>query len=245
VKLGQLVQKASSSVAQVRQDPSVRSTLYLLLGVLSLGVLSALVGYLFGHESLKGVTQPDMNPFVGASASQGQYPRQGGYLLKESDILTQVQKQTKGIAKASEPKKPEKPADKKAGQATASPSPKATQPAQTKLPLWVQAQGVRLEVRSLKVEGGSITLDVAMQNSSPKDVQFLYDFLDVSDDQSQFLSSEVNGLPTQFPAKSETYSGVIKISGISPSSTQWISLALADYPDQKVELKVPKILLKQ
>jgi hypothetical protein len=239
VKVNQLIQRASSSIGQLRQDPSIRLTLYLLLGVFALGVLSALVGYLFGHESLKGVTQPNMNPFT--ASAQGQYPREGSYLLKESDILAKVERETKGISKASEPKKQE-PAKK---DAKASPSPSPDKNQQTSLPISVQSQGIRLEVRALTVANDEIALDVEMRNESAKEVQFLYDFLDLSDDQSQVLSSEVKGLPTKFPPKSETFNGVIKVSGVPQNSIKWISLALADYPDQKVELKIPKIFIKQ
>jgi hypothetical protein len=246
VKVNQLVKNASASVAQLRQDPAIRLTLYLLLGVFTLGFFSALVGYFFGYESLKGVTQPDMNPFV-ASSSQGQYPREGSYLLKESDILTKVERETKGISKASEPKKQAQTTAKKdenKKDAKASPSPVVDKDQQTSLPTAVQSQGVRLEVRALTVEADGLSLDVSMRNEGAKEVQFLYEFLDISDDQSQVLATEVKGLPTKFAPKSETFSGVIKISGVSSDSVKWISLALADYPDQKVELKIPKMLVK-
>ncbi len=245
MKLNQLVKNASASVGQLRQDRSIRLTLYLLMGVFTLGIFSALVGYFFGHDSLKGVTQPDMNPFV-ASSTQGQYPREGSYLLKESDILTKVERETKGISKSSEPKKQAQATAKKDGKdAKASPSPAAEKDQQTTLPTTVQSQGIRLEVRAMTVEANELSLDVAMRNEGAKEVQFLYDFLDVSDDQSQVLTTEVKGLPTKFAPKSETFSGVIKISGVSSESVKWISLALADYPDQKVELKIPKILIKK
>jgi hypothetical protein len=245
VKVNQIVKNASASVSQLRQDPAIRLTLFLLLGVFTLGFFSALVGYFFGHESLKGVTQPDMNPFV-ASSTQGQYPREGGYLLKESDILAKVERETKGISKSSEPKKQAQTTAKKdVKDAKASPSPAAEKDQQTSLPATVQSQGIRLEVRAMTVEANGLSLDVVMRNEGAKEVQFLYDFLDVSDDQSQMLSTEVKGLPTKFAPKSETFSGVIKISGVSSGSVKWISLALADYPDQKVELKIPKILVKQ
>jgi hypothetical protein len=241
VKVNQLIQKASSSVEQLRQDPAIRLTLYLLLGVFILGVFSAFVGYLFGHESLKGVTQPNMNPFM--ASAQGQYPREGGYLMKESDVLAKVERETKGISKASEPKKQDQA--KKDPKVSSSPSPSPDKNQQTSLPTSVQSQGVRLEVRALTVAENGMTLDVTMRNEGTKEVQFLYDFLDISDDQSQVLSSEVKGLPTKFPPKSETFSGTIKVSGVSKDSIKWVSLALADYPDQKVELKIPKISIKQ
>lgn len=243
MKVDQLFKKASTSVAQLQLDRSVKITLGLLAGVLTLGFLSALLGFLFGHESLKGVTQPDMNPFVGTSTPKRQYPRQGTYLLKESDILAKVERETKNISKPDEPKKAAQSAEKKdpSKNATSSPSPAP----KTSLPITVQSQGMRLEVRSLAVDGDGMTLDVTMQNGGAKEVQFLYDFLDISDDQSLFLSTEVKGLPTKFAAKSESFSGVIKIFGASAESIKWLSLSLADYPDQKIELKIPKILLKK
>lgn len=246
VKVNQLVSKASSSVRQLRKDPAIRLTLFLLCGVLGLGLISAVIGYFFGHESLKGVTQPDMNPFVASSAQQ--YPREGGYLVKESDILAKVERETKGISKSNEPKK--QAADKKDAKETkdgkdgkASPTADKNQQS-VSLPTTVQSQGVKLEVRALTVASDGFTLDVTMRNEGTKDIQFLYDFLDISDDQSQPLSTEVNGLPTKLSPKSETFSGTIKVSGGSPSSIKWISLGLADYPDQTVELKIPKILIK-
>jgi hypothetical protein len=237
------VKKASASVAQLQLDRSVKLTLGLLAGVLTLGLLSAIVGFLFGHESLKGVTQPDMNPFVGTANPQRQYPRQGTYLLKETDILAKVERQTKNISKPDEQKKPAQTAEKKdpSKTATSSPSPAP----KTSLPITVQSQGMRLDVRSLAVDGNGMTLEVTMQNGGAKEVQFLYDFLDISDDQSLFLSTEVKGLPTKFAAKSESFNGVIKILGTSADSIKWLSLSLADYPDQKIELKIPKILLKK
>jgi hypothetical protein len=242
VKVNQLVDKASSSVRQLRQDPAIRLTLYLLLGVLSLGFFSAIVGYFFGHESLKGVTQPDMNPFV-VSSAQGQYPREGGYLVKESDILAKVERETKGISKSGDTKKAAPATAKK--DAKASPSLAAEKNQSTSLPVKVQSQGMHLEVRSMTVGSDGFTLDVTMRNESAKEIQFLYDFLDIADDQSQPLTAEVKGLPTKLSPKSETYSGVIEVSGVSPSSVKWISLGLADYPDQTIDLKIPKILVKQ
>jgi hypothetical protein len=245
VKVPQLLKKASSSVAQVSADPSIRLTLFLLVGVLGLGLLSALIGYLFGHQSLKGVTQPDMNPFVNSSTGQGQYPRQGTYLLKESDILSKVERETKGISKSSEPKKTDKPDDKKKeGDDKSSPSPSANSAQQVSLPTSLKVQGMNLEIKSLTVDGDAIVLDVAMRNEGAQDVQFLYDFLDISDDRSQALSSEIKGLPAKFPAKSETFNGAIKVLGVTPKSSKWIALTLADYPDQKIEFKIPKLMLK-
>ena len=239
MKVDRLLKRTSASLAQVRIDRATRLTLFLLAGVLSLGVVSAVLGFLFGHESLKGVTQPDMNPFVGVSAPQQQYPRQGGYLIKEKDVLAKVSRETKTVAKPDEHKKAAKPDPKAEKAANGKPTP----PPKTSLPMAVQSQGVRLDVRSMTPTSDGMTLEVTMQNDSPREVQFLYDFLDISDSQSLFLSTEVKGLPTKFTAKSEKYSGVIKVFGAPASEVKWISLSLSDYPDQRIELKIPKIVI--
>jgi hypothetical protein len=244
VKVDHLLKRASASVAQIQVDRATRLTLGLLAGVVTLGIASAVVGFLFGHESLKGVTQPDMNPFIGTATPQHQYPRQGTYLIKESEILTKVERETKNISKPDEPKKAAQPDKKKTSKtpnSKASPSPAP----QASLPMSAQSQGVRLEVRALTLTSDGMNLDITMQNGSSREVRFLYDFLDISDDQSLFLSTEVKGLPTNFAPKSESFSGVIRVFGASPDQIKWISLSLADYPDQKVELKIPKILLKK
>lgn len=245
MKVAPLFQKASASLAQVRQDPSIRVTLNLLLGVFVLGLLSALGGYFFGHQSLRGVTQPDMNPFVEGASPQGKYPRQGTFLLKESAILTQVERETKGIAKAGEAKKSSPSPSAQSKTEKGKPSPKAEAKQAKSLPIAVKSQGVYFNVRSLEATDGGIALDVEMRNDGAQSVQFLYDFLDISDDQSQFLSSEVKGLPTNFPPKSEAFRGVIKVSGVSQTQTKWIAIELSDYPDQKVELKIPKISVEK
>lgn len=245
MKVDQLLKKASTSIGQIQIDRSVQLTLGLLIGVLGLGILSAVLGFLFGHESLKGVTQPDMNPFAGGAAPQQQFPRQGNFLLKESEILAKVERETKNISKPDEPKKPAQEAKDANQKDPAKPSASPSPVTQTSLPISVQSQGMRLEVRSLSADSDGLTLEVTMQNGGAKEVQFLYDFLDISDNQSLFLSTEVRGLPTKFAPKSESFSGVIKVFGASADSVKWLSLSLADYPDQNIELKIPKILIKQ
>lgn len=209
-----------------------------------------MVGYFFGYQSLKGVTQPDKNPFLGTSASGEDYPRQGSPFVSEQDIINQVEKQIKGISKSQQAAKKEaaqankdKDKDKdKDKNATASPSPKDGNA--KSLPIVAKSQGVILEIRSVTFTEDNTTLDVALRNEGNAPVQFLYDFLDVTDNQSQTFSTEVKGLPTDLKPKSETYSGTIKIIGVSEEASKALTLSLSDYPEQRIKLEASGIPIK-
>lgn len=108
-------------------------------------------------------------------------------------------------------------------------------------PIKAQSQGMNFEVRSLLPEANNLVLNVAVRNGSDQPIQFVYTFLDITDDQGQVLFSEVRGLPTEFQPKGETFFGTIKILDINPDSVKKISLALNDYPDQKVKIEVKNI----
>jgi hypothetical protein len=249
VKLAKVLQNFVQSAQQIQRDPSVRFSLFLLSGVFVIGVVCAIVGYVFGYQSLKGVTQPDKNPFLGTSASGETYPRQGNQFVSEQDIVNQVEKQIKGINKSQQAAKKEsdqnkdKDKDKNKGKdASASPSPKNENA--KSLPIIAQSQGVTLEIRSVSFAEGNTTLDVALRNGGNAPVQFLYDFLDVTDNQSQTFSTEVKGLPTDLKPKSETYSGTIKIIGVSAESSKALTLSLSDYPEQRIKLEASGIPIK-
>jgi hypothetical protein len=248
VKLVKVLQGFAQSAQQLRRDPSVKFSLFLLSGVLVIGIFSAVVGYFFGYQSLKGVTQPDKNPFLGTSASGEEYPRQGSPFVSEQDIINQVEKQIKGISKSQQAAKKEaaqanKDKDKDRDKnATASPSPKDGNA--KSLPIVAKSQGVTLEIRSVSFTEGNTTLDVTLRNEGNAPVQFLYDFLDVTDNQSQTFSTEVKGLPTDLKPKSETYSGTIKIIGVSEEASKALTLSLSDYPEQRIKLEASGIPIK-
>ncbi len=240
---------ASSSRKSFQLDPSVWFTLWLLLSVVVVGTASSLLGYFFGHESLKGVTQPDANPFFGgADTPQRQFPRQGTKLLKERDIIVQVHREISGLQKqdvassgtAAKSKDAADKADKKDEANPSSSSAKSSAKGQS-FPLTARQQNVELTIRSLAVDADDLVLDVTLKNAGSTPVEFLYDFLDVTDNRGQFLPAEVKGLPSELQPNSDSFSGVIRILGVSPDQVTWLSLSLMDYPDQKVKLEFSKI----
>ncbi|WP_236619109.1 hypothetical protein [Acaryochloris sp. CCMEE 5410] len=220
-----------------RIDPSIKRTVLLLLLMLIVGSICGTVGYVFARQSLKGITQPATNPFLKESDDLDRRPRQGADFLNEKDLIAKVKSQTSGanIAKekqktAPKPKKP-KSSDSKED--------KKSQP--KSLPIKVNNQGMNFEVKSLSREDDTLLLNVALQNSSDKTIQFVYTFLDITDEQGQALFSEIRGLPTEFKPKGEIFFGTIKILDVPPETVEKISISLNDYPDQKVKFDIQNI----
>ena len=98
-----------------------------------------------------------------------------------------------------------------------------------------------MDIRSLVQKDDEIVLNVAMMNGSSDPVQFIYTFLDVSDNKGYSLSSEVIGIPETLEANSETHVGTIRVLDTPPGAATRLSLRLTDYPDQKINLEIKDI----
>ena len=205
-----------------------------------IGAATGFVGYLFGRNSLKGITQPDLNPFLNSVGDTSENPRQGLGFLKEDELIKKVQVQTRGAE--AKPAKPEakkdssKKDDKQAGQKKPE-----VKKADGKFPIRLESEQVKMDIRSLVQEEEEIVLSVAMTNGSDKPVQFIYTFLDVSDNKGYSLTSEVVGIPETLDPKSETHVGTIRVLDTPPGAATRLSLKLTDYPDQKIDLAVKDI----
>lgn len=214
------------------------------------GAGSGMVGFLFGQQSLKGITQPALNPFLNTAEALKDRPSQGVILAKERDIIDKVKKQISGDGKGNKPNSESKnsPSPKQSPEADAKPAePSSPSDASTpaSLPLTVEDQGMNLEVRSLAREADSLVLNVALTNKGAKPRQFLYSFLDVTDEQGQALFTEIRGLPAQLQPESETYLGTIRITDVPEGSIDQISMKLTDYPNQKLNLEILNIPIPQ
>ncbi|MCM1982927.1 hypothetical protein [Lyngbya confervoides] len=232
---------ASSATTTSSISSNAKFTLLLLGIMLLIGAATGLAGYFFGRNSLRGITQPDINPFINNSEETGQNPRQGVSFLKETQIIQQSKALTQNSnAKVESPDKPDNQA-KQSTPAAEKKQGKTTQKASGKYPIQLKSQGIRLDIRSLTQKGDEIELDVAMANGGEKPVQFIYTFLDVTDDEGFALSSEVVGIPETLQPQSETHVGTITIFDAPPGSIKRLNLSLTNYPDQNVSLEVKDI----
>ncbi|NJM67138.1 MAG: hypothetical protein HC851_16445 [Acaryochloris sp. RU_4_1] len=209
--------------------------------VILVGSLTGAAGYWFARQSLKGVTQPAANPFLDSTDELNRRPRQGADFLSEKDLIAKVKSQTSGSDATKQKKARSQQAKEDAKAKTSDQKAEDAKPTTQSFPVKVQSQGMNLEIRSLIQEDNTLVLKVALQNTSNKTIQFVYTFLDITDDQGQALFSEIRGLPTEFKPKGETFFGTIKILDVPPENVKTISLSLNDYPDQNVKLDVQNI----
>ena len=218
-------------------------TLMLLILMLGAGCVSGMWTFKLGHQALKDVTQPDVRTNrlrgrKGTSLQPGEVA-----ILKEEDILTNVKTWIESKGKHPKPEKPqnEKKSSKQIPvQKTQSAAGEISQPG---FPITSRNQGVTLEVLSARYSGGSLLLKLNFKNEGAKAVQFLYSFLDVTDDQGRTLSANTQGLPEDLPANGQIFSGTLSIPMVLLDNVKKVSLTLTDYPEQQLRLQVPNIPL--
>lgn len=223
---------------------TVTLTLILLTLMAGAGYTSGLWGFAVGREALKGVTQPDARPSSKIKNRKAASAQQGGVvMLKEEDILTTVKARVEGKGKNAKPEKPQ-PKNKELIKKTPAPKTQVVDVPQPGFPLTTRNQGVTLDILSARYSGGALLLKVNFKNEGDKPVRFLYSFLDVTDDQGRALSANTEGLPTQLPANSKTFSGTMSIPTALLDDVNKLSMTLTDYPDQKLRLQVSDIPVK-
>jgi hypothetical protein len=228
----------------MKLNSTVLLTLILLTLMLGAGSVSAILGFDIGSKALKGVTTPDARPTTKfASSKAANASHTGVALLREEEILKVVKSRIEGKTKAAKSEKPEDDdEDSKANKPKPDEKPKeAEEKPQAGFPINAENQGVNFVVQSARVSGGDLTLKVKMQNKGADTVRFLYSFLDVTDDKGRTLSASTEGLPTELPGNSATFSGTVSIPTPLLNDVKNISLALTDYPAQKLRLEVSNI----
>ncbi|MFP4006442.1 MAG: hypothetical protein ACLFV6_00340 [Spirulinaceae cyanobacterium] len=228
----------------MKLNSTVALTFVLLVAMIGAGAVSGVWSYMMGYEALKGVTQPDTSPAKKLTGKESSDPQELS-LLKEADIIKNVKAyirdQEQGGNKAEEENTQSfiEPEDNPENQvqevAAVSPSDAP------RWPLEAEDGGITLEVLNASEADGSLLLEVNLTNEGDRAVRFLYSFLDIKDEQGRSLSATTDDLPGELPATGESFSGEIKIPMALLEDTEQLSLSLTDYPDQRLQLSLPKI----
>lgn len=208
--------------------------------------MSAFLGFDVGSKALKGVTAPDARPTSKFASNKANNQQHGGLtLLKEEEILKIVKARIDGKDKAAKSKQPEDEDEETSSSQKKVEEKKPQEVAEAKpqrgFPISSENGKVTLSVQSARYSGGALLLAVKMQNKGADSVHFLYSFLDVTDDKGRTLSATADGLPEELPANGPTFSGTVSVPTALLDDVKRISLALTDYPAQKLRLEVANI----
>jgi hypothetical protein len=223
-----------------RLNPTAVVTITLLALMLVGGLLSGIWGFALGREALKGVTQPDARPTVKKNQKDSQLNPKPLVFLKEADIIrtVRIRIQEKGTQATPEKKEADSNTNEKLiAKAEAAQKP----PSQPGFPISAKDKGVVLEIRSTRQQEGFLLLDVSLKNESSQPVQFVYTFLDITDNWGRPLSANTEGLPGELPANSEAFTGTVNIPNSVLENAEQLSLTLTDYPEQKIRLQAAGI----
>ncbi|HIK04494.1 MAG TPA: hypothetical protein IGS40_07230 [Trichormus sp. M33_DOE_039] len=226
-------------------NSTVILTLILLVLMLGAGSVSAFLGFNLGSSALKGVTTPDGRPTSKFASAKSNNSQSGEVtFLKEEEILKTVKARIEGKAKAAQSDKLEDD-EEEINNSKQKQKDKTEEVVEEKLkpgfPVTAESEGVTFAVQSARYSGGDLLLKVKMQNKGADSVRFLYSFLDVTDDKGRTLSASTEGLPAELPANGSPFSGTVSIPTALLDDVKKVSLALTDYPDQKLKLEVTNI----
>lgn len=206
------------------------------------GVVSSAWGYRLGREALKGITQPDTRP-TNNMARRNSTGEGTLVFLKESDILAEVQARMDGKTGPITAQRQQQ-AQQQAAAAPAT-TEESTTASSEKLPLKAEDRGVTFEIEDVRRQGATLILDVKMQNTGVEPFEFLYSFMNVTNENGQSLSVSTEGLPTEIEPESPVFAGEVRVPADLLQNSKSLSLTLTDYPDQRLRLQLNDIPVVQ
>lgn len=227
----------------VKQDRTLLLTSLLLFFMLLAGIGSGVLGFISGHEALKGVTQPDIRPNNSKVSSAENLQTKGLELVPEREVIAGVKKQI-GME---EPKKTAQQAKNAKSQARAFEKAVNNDPtgiAAVKLPIVREDQGIEIAVRSIDAKTKDVKFGVTLVNRGSQAVNFGRNTVTVTTARERIINAFVNGLPSSLPANGREAKLTIAIPKSNLDKVKTVSLQLTD-TDRKLQLEVSGLPVKQ
>jgi hypothetical protein len=217
----------------LKSDRTLILTSILLFFMLTVGIISGVLGFISGHTALKGVTQPDIRPNNNKSGSN--LSTKNLEMLQEKEVIANAKKQM-GIE---EPKQdPQKAKDDTKKQADA--FEKAVKNDVAKLPIVREDQGIVMAVKSVGIQGNNVKLELTLINQGSQSVNFGQSTINVTNDRAQGISANTVGLPSNLPANGKEVKITLSIPKNAVDKVKTISLQLTDV-DKKLQLEASGI----
>lgn len=220
----------------IKGDRTLLLTSILLFFMLAAGIMSGVLGFVSGHEALKGVTQPDIRPNNNKGSNPANINTKGLELIQEQELIATVKKQM-GVEEPKKDAQQAKDAKQKAAdfEKAVKNDPKAGLPI-AKLPIITEDQGIRLTVKSIQSKGSNIELQVTLVNNGSQPVNFGQGTISILNDRSQGISSSTSGLPNSLAAGGKETQILLTIPKNALDKVKSVSLQLTDV-DKKLQLE--------
>jgi hypothetical protein len=208
--------------------------------MLAAGIMSGVVGFISGHEALKGVTQPDIRPNNNKGGNQQNINTKGLELIDEKETIANVKKQM-GLEDPSKDSQQAKDAKKRAAEfeKAVKNDPKTGLPI-AKLPIVQQDQGITMSVNSIAPKGTDLKLELTLSNHGSQPVNFGQGTITVTNDRSQGINATISGLPNSLAANGQDVKITLLIPKNALDKVKSVSLQLTDI-DKKLQLEASGI----
>jgi hypothetical protein len=224
----------------LKGDRTLLLTSILLFFMLAAGIMSGVLGFVSGHEALKGVTQPDIRPNNNKGGNQQNINTKGLELIKEQEVIANVKKQM-GIEEPKLDAKQAKDAKKKAAEfdKAVKNDPKTGVPV-GKLPIVREDQGIMMRVNSVATKGDRISLELTLVNYGSQPINFGQGAMTLTNDRAQAINTTTNGMPSSLAANGREVKVTVSIPKNALDKVKSVSLQLTDV-DKKLQLEAPGV----
>ena len=224
----------------LKGDRTLLLTSILLFFMLAAGIMSGVVGFVSGHDALKGVTQPDIRPNNHKGGDRQNIKTKGLELVNEQEAIANIKKQMG----TEEPKKDAQQA-KDAKQRAADFAKAVQNDPKTglpigKLPIVTEDQGITMQIDSIVTKGSNVKLELTLVNRGSQPVNFGQGTINVTTDRSQSVDANISGLPSSLAANGRETKVILNIPKNALDKVKSVSLQLTDV-DKKLQLEAAGI----
>jgi hypothetical protein len=204
----------------IKRDRALLLTSILLMLMLAAGLFSGIIGFTLGHAALKGVTQPDIRRSNKGTTENTK--TRGLEVLPEQQLIAEAQG-IMGIdrkAEAAKFKTDEKPA--------------------LTFPIESKDQGITMTIRSVKLEGNNIRLDIALSNQGSQPIKFNQGVLTIVGDKEQNISFNTADIPPSLAANGKEVAVKVLVAKTAIPAASNLTLRLTD-ADRKLQIEAKDV----
>jgi len=224
----------------IKGDRTLLLTSILLFLMLAAGIMSGVLGFVSGHEALKGITQPDIRPNNSRGGNKINLNTKGLELIPEQELIAGV-KQQMGIEDPKQDSQQAKDAKKQASEfEKAVKNDPITGLPLLKLPIVREDRGMTMTVKSIASQGNDVKLELGLVNRGSQSVTFGQGAINITNDRAQGIGSTTTGLPNSLAANGKEATVMLIIPKNALDRVKSVSLQLTDV-DRKLQLEASAV----
>jgi hypothetical protein len=204
----------------IKKDRALLLTSVLLMLMLAAGLFSGIIGFTMGHAALKGVTQPDIRRSNKGTTENTK--TRGLEVLPEKQLIAEAQ-DIMGI-------------DRKAEAAKF----KTDEKAALVFPIESKDQGITMTIKSVKLEGSNLKLDVTLSNQGSQPIKFNQGVLTIVGDKEQNIPFSAAGIPASLAANGKEVGIKVLVAKTAIPPENNLTLRLTDV-DRKLQIEAKDV----